>query len=56
MPWYALYLEPKDEDDVASRIQRVRITILNLNLILSKFSANRIIENTQSLFPCYLFA
>jgi transcriptional antiterminator RfaH len=56
MNWYALYTKPKHEDLVALRLRNLGIEILNLKLISRKCSNNKLIECTEPLFPCYLFA
>ncbi|MFZ6016338.1 MAG: transcription termination/antitermination protein NusG [Nitrospirota bacterium] len=56
MSWYTIYTKHRHEDSVASRLQDIRLEVLNPRLKHRKYQRNRLIEVIEPLFPCYLFA
>lgn len=54
--WYAVYTKPRQEDSVASLLQRIGIEVLNPKLKSRKYKRSRILEVIEPLFPCYIFA
>ena len=56
MNWYAIYTKPKQEDEVAARLQARGIEVLNPKSRLKKYRGGRLTEVIEPFFPCYVFA
>ncbi len=56
MNWYAIYTKPKQEDHVASRLQKYGIEVLNPKSRFKKYRGGRLSEVVEPFFPCYVFA
>lgn len=56
MNWYAIYTKPKQEDHVASRLQKYGIEVLNPKSRFKKYRGGRLSEVVEPFFPCYIFA
>ena len=56
MNWYAIYTKPKQEDEVAVRLQVRGIEVLNPKSRLKKYRGGRLTEVIEPFFPCYVFA
>jgi transcriptional antiterminator RfaH len=54
--WYAIYTKPGKEDIVAFRLQGIGLEVLNPKLKIRKYKRNKLVDVTEPLFPCYLFA
>lgn len=56
MNWYAIYTKPKQEDEVAARLQAREIEVLNPKSRFKKYRGGRLTEVIEPFFPCYIFA
>ena len=56
MKWYAIYTKPRHENPVTSRLRDIGIEVLNPQLKSKRYKYNKLMEVTEPLFPCYLFA
>lgn len=56
MNWHAIYTKPKQEDEVAARLQAREIEVLNPKNRFKKFLGGRLTEVVEPFFPCYVFA
>lgn len=56
MKWHAVYTKPRNEDVVSLRLKDAGIDVLNPKIKSKRFRRNRLTENTEPFFPCYLFA
>jgi transcriptional antiterminator RfaH len=56
MNWYAIYTKPKQEDEVAVRLQAQEIEALNPKSRFKKYRGGRLTEVIDPFFPCYVFA
>ena len=56
MNWYAIYTKPKQEDEVATRLQAREIEVLNPKSRFKNYRGGRLTEVIEPFFPCYVFA
>ena len=54
--WYAIYTKPGKEDIIAYRLREIGMEVLNPKLKIRKYKRNKLVDVTEPLFPCYLFA